>query len=108
MCLSGFEESMQVTAEMIRHAMRRWTTGVAVGTRTQMLVEQSGVFGVTILSEAQADLSDRFAGRTPGEEDRFTGLETFELVTGVPLLTSGLVSLDCRVVQNFPTETAIL
>ncbi|HEY4694068.1 MAG TPA: flavin reductase family protein [Bellilinea sp.] len=132
---------MQVTAEMIRHAMRRWTTGVAVvtsrfddrrngmtvnsftsvalepplvtvtlavGTRTQMLVEQSGVFGVTILSEAQADLSDRFAGRTPGEEDRFTGLETFELVTGVPLLTSGLVSLDCRVVQNFPTETAIL
>ncbi len=132
---------MQVTAEMLRHAMRRWTTGVAVatsrfadnrngmtinsfasislepplvavtltvGTRTQSLVEKSGVFGVTILSEAQADLSDRFAGRTPADEDRFAGLETFELVSGVPLLTAGLVSLDCKVEHSFPTETAVL
>ena len=132
---------MQVTAEMLRHAMRHWTTGVAVvtsrfedhrngmtvnsftsislepplvtvtlavGTRTLRLVEQSGVFGVTILSEGQADLSDHFAGRTPSEEDRFAGLETFELVSGVPLLTSGLVSLDCRVIQSVPTETAVL
>jgi len=92
---------MQVTAEMVRHAMRHWTTGVAVvtarlddqihgmtvnsftsislepplvsatlaaGTRTQSLVEQTGVFGVTILSEGQADISDRFAGRMPAGE----------------------------------------
>ncbi|MHB0987947.1 MAG: flavin reductase family protein [Bellilinea sp.] len=132
---------MQVTAEMVRHAMRRWTTGVAVvtarldeqihgmtvnsftsislepplvavtlaaGTRTQSLVEQTGVFGIIILSERQADISDRFAGRTPAGEDRFAGLETFELNSGVPLLRAGLVSLDCRVVHRYPTETATL
>lgn len=132
---------MQVSAEMLRHAMRHWTTGVTVvtscyetlrqgmtvnsftsislepplvtvtlaaGTRTQNMVEQSGVFGVTILSEGQADLSDRFAGRTPGDEDRFDGLETFELVSGVPLLQDGLVSLDCRVVHRYPTVDSIL
>ena len=132
---------MQVTAEMVRHAMRHWTTGVAVvtarlddqihgmtvnsftsislepplvtvtlaaGTRTQSLVEQTGVFGVTILSEGQADISDRFAGRMPAGEDRFAGLETFELDSGVPLLRAGLVSLDCRVVHRYPTETATL
>ncbi|MHB1119039.1 MAG: flavin reductase family protein [Bellilinea sp.] len=132
---------MQVSAEMLRHAMRHWTTGVTVvtscfetqrqgmtvnsftsislepplvtvtlaaGTRTQNMVERSGVFGVTMLSEGQADLSDRFAGRTPGEEDRFDGLETFELVSGVPLLQDGLVSLDCRVVHRYPTVSSIL
>jgi len=110
---------MQVTAEMLRHVMRRWTTGVAVvtsrfeneqhgmtvnsftsvsldpplvsvtlavETRTRNLVERSGVFGVTILKEGQADLSDRFAGRLPEDVDRFDGLETFELESGVPLL----------------------
>lgn len=130
---------MQVTAEMLRHAMRHWTTGVAVvtsrfenqqngmtvnsftsisldpplvavtlttETRTQKLVEQSGVFGVTILGEGQADLSDRFAGRMPSE-DRFSGLETFELVSGVPLLLDGLVSLDCKVIHTYPTENSV-
>lgn len=132
---------MQVTAEMVRHAMRHWTTGVAVvtsrfetqqqgmtvnsftsvsldpplvsvtlavGTRTQNLVEQSGVFGVTILSEGQADLADRFAGRMPADENRFGGLKTFELVSGVALLQDGLVSLDCRVVHRYPAGHSVL
>jgi len=132
---------MQITAEMLRHAMRHWTTGVAVvtsrfegqrfgmtvnsftslsldpplvvvalavGTRTQGLVERSGVFGVTILNAGQAELSDRFAGRTPAIENRFTDLEIFELVSGVPLLRDGLVSLDCQVVHQFAAGSATL
>lgn len=132
---------MQVTAEMLRHAMRQWTTGVAVvtsryenqphgmtvnsftsvsldpplvsvtlavGTRTQNMVEHSGVFGVTILGEGQVDLSDRFAGRIPGDEDKFTGVRTFELISGVPLLLDGLVSLDCRVVHRYPTVNSVV
>lgn len=132
---------MQVTAEVLRHVMRNWTTGVvvvtsrfdgqqhgmtvnsftsvsldpplvcvtlAVDTRTRNLVERSGVFGVTILSEGQADLSDRFAGRLPDVDDRFSGQETFELVSGVPLLRDGLVSLDCRVVHRYPTDHSVL
>lgn len=132
---------MQVTAEMLRHAMRHWTTGVSIvtscieggiqgmtvnsfnsisldpplvtvtlatGTRTQKMVDESGVFGVTILGEGQADLSDRFAGRTPENDDRFSGLTTFSLVTGAPLFEKGLVGLDCRVVRSFPTNNAVL
>lgn len=132
---------MQISAEILRHVMRRWTTGVAVvtsrfenqqhgmtvnsftsvsldpalvsvtlavNTRTQNLVERSGVFGVTILGEGQADLSDRFAGRMPADEDRFAGVETFELVSGVPLLQGGLVSLDCRVVHRYQADHSVL
>jgi len=132
---------MQVTSEMLRHAMRHWTTGVSIvtssldghiqgmtvnsfnsisldppmvavtlatGTRTQKMVDGSGVFGVTILGEGQADLSDRFAGRTPENDNRFSGLNTFSLVTGAPLFETGLVGLDCRVVHSFPTNNAVL
>ncbi|GAP12056.1 conserved protein/domain typically associated with flavoprotein oxygenases, DIM6/NTAB family [Bellilinea caldifistulae] len=77
-------------------------------TRTRNLVEQSGVFGVTILAEDQADIADRFAGRIPEDEDRMAGIETFTLVSGVPLLTSGLVCLDCRVVQRYPMKNSTL
>lgn len=132
---------MQVTAEMLRHAMRHWTTGVSVvtsrfenqthgmtvnslssvsldpplvsvalatNTRTQNMVEQTGVFGVTILGEGQAEISDRFAGRIPGGEGKFAGLKTFELVSGVPLLQDGLVSLDCRVVHRYAAVNSVL
>ncbi len=68
--------------------------------RTRQLILDSGFFGATILSAEQQELSDRFAGRIPETEDRFEGLETFNLVSGVPLLTSGLACVDCRVVHS--------
>ena len=65
--------------------------------RTNAMVKRSGVFGITLLGEGQKDIADTFAGRTADEGDRFSGLETFGLVTGSPLIKSGLASLDCRV-----------
>lgn len=135
------EDFMEVTPEMLRHAMRHWTSGVtvvtsrygdqqhgmtvnsftslsldppvvtvslAVGTRTQNLVEQSRVFGVTILREGQAEISDRFAGRFTADDDRFDGLKTFVLASGVPLLQDGLVSLDCRVKSTYQSGNSML
>jgi len=132
---------MPVSAEMLRQAMRHWTTGVSVvtscadgrchgmtvnsftsvsldpplvtvtmnrGARTQALVEQSRVFGVTILREGQEAISERFAGRHTEESDRLAGLETFTLTTGVPLLKEGLVALDCRVVFEHPMPNSVL
>jgi flavin reductase (DIM6/NTAB) family NADH-FMN oxidoreductase RutF len=81
---------------------------LANSTHTRSLVEQSGVFGVTILHEGQAEISDRFAGRTPAANDRFAGLETFELVSGSPLLSSGLASLDCQVIHRYSSESSTL
>lgn len=66
-------------------------------TRTFNLVTESGIAGITILGQDQAEISDRFAGRIPEEGDRFAGLETFSLLSGAPLLSGGLAYLDCRV-----------
>jgi flavin reductase (DIM6/NTAB) family NADH-FMN oxidoreductase RutF len=77
-------------------------------TRTYRLVSRSGIFGVTILKEDQAELADRFAGRIAEEGDRMAGLETFNLVSGAPLLRVGLAFLDCRVVHTYDLPEATL
>jgi flavin reductase (DIM6/NTAB) family NADH-FMN oxidoreductase RutF len=68
-------------------------------TRTHNLVRQSSSFGVTILSEEQQQIADRFAGRDTENIDRFKGLEIIKLVSGAPFLAGGLSFLDCRVVS---------
>lgn len=73
-------------------------------TRTHDLVLQSEAFGVTLLAADQQEISDRFAGRL-GEDDRFAGLETFQLLTGSPLLMGGLAVFDCRLRGSFDANT---
>ncbi len=70
---------------------------LAHNARAHRLVVSTGRFAVTILSAEQQDLSERFAGRIPDAEDRFEGLNCFELVSGAPLIPGGLAWLDCRV-----------
>lgn len=72
-------------------------------TRTHQLVMESGVLGVTVLSEAQQALAERFAGRLGPGEDRMAGLDTFELATGAPLIRGGLAFIDAQVVYRYPT-----
>jgi flavin reductase (DIM6/NTAB) family NADH-FMN oxidoreductase RutF len=76
--------------------------------RTHGLVERSGRFGITILAQDQKELSDRFAGRVSYLADRFAGLETDTLVSGVPFIRGGLAYLDCKVVQSHPAGTHTL
>lgn len=75
------------------------------GTRTHEILLKSGLFGVTILSSHQQDISDRFAGRHTEEQDRFQGLETFTLVSGVPFLAGGIAFFDCRVIHSHEAAT---
>jgi flavin reductase (DIM6/NTAB) family NADH-FMN oxidoreductase RutF len=70
--------------------------------RTHALVTQANAFAVTILSEDQQEISNRFAGRIADTEDRLAGLETELLVTGAPFIKGGLAYLDCRVAQSIP------
>ena len=74
-------------------------------TRTYGLVASSGVFAVTILSEDQGPLSDRFAGRDSEQSNRFEGLETLTLETGSPILSHGLAFFDCRVLARHDAGT---
>ena len=77
------------------------TISLQAASRTHELVSKSRVFGLTILSAEQAEVSDVFAGRTPDGQDRFAGLQTESLVTGSPLVVGGLAWMDCRVAQTF-------
>jgi flavin reductase (DIM6/NTAB) family NADH-FMN oxidoreductase RutF len=132
---------MQPIADLLRQAMRHWTTGVSVvtsqfeghrhgmtvntftsisleppvvvvtlanRTRTCQLVQASGIFGVTILSEEQGEISDRFAGRVPDGDDRFHDLSLFSMKSGAPLLEGGLAFLDCQVVHTYSMPNSTL
>jgi len=81
---------------------------LANDTRTCGLFQKSHILGITILNEDQAEISDRFAGRIPEDSDRFSGLETFTLVTGAPLLAGGLAFIDCRLRASLPLELSTL
>jgi flavin reductase (DIM6/NTAB) family NADH-FMN oxidoreductase RutF len=69
-------------------------------TRTRELVYHAQAFGVTILASDQEAISNRFAGRNPGSENRMAEVETETLVTGAPLIKGGLAYIDCRVKQS--------
>jgi flavin reductase (DIM6/NTAB) family NADH-FMN oxidoreductase RutF len=70
-------------------------------TNTHRLVQQAGYFAVTILDQGQKDISDRFAGRSTEFSDRFSGLETFTMISGSPFLKRGLSWFDCRVIATY-------
>lgn len=74
---------------------------LANNTRTKSFVDQSGIFGITILSENQMEISDRFAGRIGEMENRFQDVDTFTLSSGVPFISNGLAFLDCVVKYTY-------
>ena len=70
------------------------------GRRTHEMIMASGVFGVTILCVEQHAISDRFAGRTTEAQDRFDGIQTYTLASGVSFIAGGLAGLDCEVITS--------
>ncbi len=72
---------------------------ISVDRRARMngLLREGVRFGVSVLEEHQADLSDRFAGRIPQGE-----LEpTWEVVRDTPLVEGALAHLVARVVRSY-------
>lgn len=76
-------------------------------TTTSHLIEKSDVFGISMLSEHDNELSERFAGRLKlaTNEDRFDGVTTFTAVTGSPILRDVMAWLDCRVHERHDGST---
>jgi len=70
------------------------------GARTHQLMKQSGIFAVSILEKSQKDISDKFAGLVPEDEDRFHGVETHTMVTGSPIISGGVAFLDCKIIDT--------
>ena len=73
---------------------------MANNTRTCQMVKQSRKFGLSILSEAQREISDRFAGKVDDVEDRFSGIKTFRLKSSIRYLVDGLGWLECSVKEG--------
>lgn len=71
-------------------------------THTHDLVVKSGMFSVTILTAAQKELSDRFAGKMPNILDRFAGVPTETISLDSPVFKDGMAYFDCRVVSSMP------
>jgi flavin reductase (DIM6/NTAB) family NADH-FMN oxidoreductase RutF len=69
-------------------------------TRSYQMILDAGVFGVTILSDLQEEISERFAGKSD-EKDRFGDLDVFYLLTGAPLIIGGAAHLDCRIIYSY-------
>lgn len=65
------------------------------------VIRDSGSFCVNALSESQAALADRFAGRQGlNGEDRFDRTGWYELVTGAPALHNAVFVLDCSLADE--------
>src|SRR5258708_34834342 len=61
--------------------------------KTHDAIASAGRFGVSILGDDQADLSNRFASRM---EDKFAGIDIARGDIGVPLIGNALTSLECH------------
>ncbi|HYP27159.1 MAG TPA: flavin reductase family protein [Blastocatellia bacterium] len=60
---------------------------------------EGSYFAVNILAEDQELISRRFASK---EEDRFEGIGFTYGVSGAPLLTGALATIECRLVHAYP------
>lgn len=72
---------------------------LCVDTRARLLDHflGTGYFAINVLSEAQQELSSRFA---KPNIDRFEGVEWQEGRTGAPLLPGSLATMECKLVQQ--------
>jgi len=72
---------------------------ISVDRRTKMcaLLHEGRTYGVSVLCESQAELSDRFAGRTgpEGPEPRF------EVIHDTPLVEGALAGFVAKVVRSY-------
>lgn len=76
----------------------------------QRLFSECRVFGLSILGEGQNEISNRFAGLGQRVEDKFSGVETFALTTGSPMIAGSIAYLDCEVfsILSLPQSALII
>ncbi len=77
--------------------------------RTRDIIDRGGQFAISILSEAQTAVFERFAGLDRAfDDDRFAGLTTIPAPSGLPVFPDGLAWVDCRVVARHPGDGYII
>ena len=72
------------------------------------MFQQCRVFGLSLLGEAQEEISNLFAGFGKRVEDKFAQVETFSLTTGAPLIDGSIAYLDCEVFSLLKLPQSVL
>jgi flavin reductase (DIM6/NTAB) family NADH-FMN oxidoreductase RutF len=67
-------------------------------------IEESRCFAVNVLSSEQQDVSNQFAGGS-SQQQRFENTAWEPGITGAPILTDSIMSLDCKVVEKMRAGT---
>ena len=68
---------------------------IARGSAMHELFTHARFYAVNFLAEDQKSVSDRFAGRTGGE-DRFEGIKYSKGATGSPVIAGARAVIECR------------
>ncbi len=74
----------------------------------QTMIMESGFFGLSILDDAQKEVSNLFAGFGKRIQDRFEVVETFTLTSKSPFLLGAIAHLDCKVYDRCELPKSIL
>jgi flavin reductase (DIM6/NTAB) family NADH-FMN oxidoreductase RutF len=69
---------------------------------THRLLQETGIFAVSILRNDQLKLGKMFAGMYPEIEDRFAEINVQTAVTGCPILSDAMGWVDCTIAQQIP------
>jgi len=67
-------------------------------------IEESRCFAVNVLNSEQQDVSNQFAGGS-SQQQRFENTAWEPGITGSPILTDSIMSLDCKVVEKVRAGT---
>ena len=67
--------------------------------KTHDAIAAARKFGVSILSQQQADISSKFASR---RDDKFEGIAVTRGALGVPLIGEALTTLECSLRESLP------
>jgi flavin reductase (DIM6/NTAB) family NADH-FMN oxidoreductase RutF len=70
------------------------------------LFERYGAFAVNILHADQQQVAEQFAGRVGvSGYERFAGISSTTLLTGVPIIADALTSVDCTIEEIIPRHS---
>jgi len=67
--------------------------------KTHDVIAAAGKFGVSILAQSQADISNRFASKS---DDKFSGVAVRRGELGLPLIEGAICTIECRVHAQLP------
>ena len=74
---------------------------VAPARHTHRLINESGHFAISALSEDQKDLAKHFGFKSGRNVDKFEGISFFDAPQGSPVLNDAFAFIECQLADSF-------